>query len=331
MESVYDKKGIFVNNNNNNCNVVVKVNFIGKKFKEFKINKELTIAKFKQMLYSYFNIDFSSYLLLYKNKRLSIHDVRLVRNVFRNESGKALVFIVNENDYPKMKMKFKQDNFTSGYVVKQDIPQAHFYKMLNRFFKFKGIPFEVQVNKYLGYNKGYDLNFQSVDVAKDFNNFYALYRKNNNISNTYHKNESSLSMNKEISLPNIHSSSLHIHSATNNSIENDLLCNVGHSTNNKSNSNSNRSNGDVKNKNIKIIRSVSNTYMGPEERRLHLAYLDKKNWICNIPFKVSVGNYSKGGETYIKNYVSMSKSEPPVIHKYRDINKRRWITQKGFC
>ena len=331
MESVYDKKGIFVNNDNTN-NVVIKVNFIGQTFKEFNINKELTIAKFKQMLYSYFNIDFSSYILLYKNKKLLLHDVRLVGNVFRNELGKALVFIVNVDDYNKMKIKLKHDNFTSGYVVKQNIPQVHFYKMLKMFFKFKGIPFEAQVNKYLGNNKGYDLNFQSVDVAKDFNNFYALYKKNSiSSSNTYshHKNESNLNLNKDNSLPIIHS-----HSATNNSIEDDLSYNVGQTTKNKSVSYSNRSNkDDAKNKNIKIkmIRSVSNTYMGPEERRLHLAYLDKKNWICNKPFKVSVGNYGKGGDMYIKNYVARSKSEPPVIHKYRDVNKTRWITQKGFC
>ena len=332
MESVYDKKVIFVNNNNNN-NVLVKVNFVGKKFKEFNINKELTVASFKQMLFSYFNIDFSSYLLLYRNKKLSINDVRLVGNVFNNELGKALVFIVNINDYHKMKMVLKHENFTSGYVVKQNIPQVHFYKMLSRFFKFKGIPFEVQVNKYLGYNKGYDLNFQSVDLAKDFNNFYALYRESNCSNNTYHKNVSNSNVNKEISLPNIHSKSLN--SAPTNSIEDDLSYNnVCNSTKNKSSSytNSKRSsNGVVKNKNFKMIRSVSNTYMGPEERRLHLAYLDKKNWICNKPFKVSVGNYSKGGETYIKNYVSMSKSEPPVIHQYRDVNKTRWITQTGFC
>ena len=103
MESVYDKKGIFVNNDNTN-NVVIKVNFIGQTFKEFNINKELTIAKFKQMLYSYFNIDFSSYILLYKNKKLLLHDVRLVGNVFRNELGKALVFIVNVDDYNDIKL-----------------------------------------------------------------------------------------------------------------------------------------------------------------------------------------------------------------------------------
>ena len=32
----------------------------------------------------------------------------------------------------------------------------------------------------------------------------------------------------------------------------------------------------------------------------------------------------------IKNYVNETPSESPLIHKFREINKHRWISRKGF-
>ena len=80
----------------------------------------------------------------------------------------------------------------------------------------------------------------------------------------------------------------------------------------------------------KINRSVSSRYMCPEEKRIHEAFLDKKNWINKSGFIVSAGKYSFH-DRYISNYVNMTPSEPPVNHKYRDVNKKKWITEKGFC
>jgi hypothetical protein len=42
-------------------------------------------------------------------------------------------------------------------------------------------------------------------------------------------------------------------------------------------------------------------------------------------------NYTKNaGTSYIRNYVSMDPSEPPVLHKYREQDKSKWIGGKFF-
>jgi hypothetical protein len=70
--------------------------------------------------------------------------------------------------------------------------------------------------------------------------------------------------------------------------------------------------------------------MNYEEKRRHEAFLDKQNWINKEGFIVSVGKYSMKIKD-ISNYVGMTPSEPPVNYKYRIVNKKKWITPKGFC
>jgi hypothetical protein len=57
--------------------------------------------------------------------------------------------------------------------------------------------------------------------------------------------------------------------------------------------------------------------------------LDKSNWIDKKGFISSVGNYREKCN-FIKNYVNATPSNPPVIYKFRDINKNKWINKKGF-
>lgn len=56
-----------------------------------------------------------------------------------------------------------------------------------------------------------------------------------------------------------------------------------------------------------------------------------KKWIvkggfCPFTGKLSSQKYFK----YIKNYVSQDPSEPPVIYKFREIHKEKWMGNKGF-
>jgi hypothetical protein len=80
----------------------------------------------------------------------------------------------------------------------------------------------------------------------------------------------------------------------------------------------------------KLLRNASCRYMNYEEKRRHEAFLDKQNWINKEGFIVSVGKYSMKIKD-ISNYVGMTPSEPPVNYKYRIVNKKKWITPKGFC
>ena len=79
----------------------------------------------------------------------------------------------------------------------------------------------------------------------------------------------------------------------------------------------------------KYIRNAS-PYMTEEEKRLEENLKDKKNWIDKRGFFSSVGHYSVQPH-FISNYVQLTPSESPLNHKFRDVEKKKWITQKGFC
>ena len=34
--------------------------------------------------------------------------------------------------------------------------------------------------------------------------------------------------------------------------------------------------------------------------------------------------------SFIPNYVNATPSEPPLNHKYREVNKNKWINKSGF-
>lgn len=81
--------------------------------------------------------------------------------------------------------------------------------------------------------------------------------------------------------------------------------------------------------NQEYIRNAS-PYISEEEKRLQEYIQDKKNWIDKKGFVSSVGHYSFH-PNYIKNYVQLTPSESPLNHKFRDVQKSKWITEKGFC
>jgi hypothetical protein len=52
--------------------------------------------------------------------------------------------------------------------------------------------------------------------------------------------------------------------------------------------------------------------------------MDKK-WIVKNDFKTYFGKASTGKVNYIQNYVTRDPSEPPLLHKFRDKDKERWL------
>ena len=61
-----------------------------------------------------------------------------------------------------------------------------------------------------------------------------------------------------------------------------------------------------------------------EERENKKKFIDKKN-----KFVTSVGKYSMK-PNFIPNYVGMTPSENPNEHSFREVDKKKWITIKGF-
>ena len=73
----------------------------------------------------------------------------------------------------------------------------------------------------------------------------------------------------------------------------------------------------------------SSPYIDEEEKRLLDEKENKKKFISDKGFFTAVGKYSMPPH-YISNYVQLSPSENPSTHKFRNVNKNKWITNKGF-
>ena len=77
------------------------------------------------------------------------------------------------------------------------------------------------------------------------------------------------------------------------------------------------------------------TNSSPYINFLHKEYLDKienkKKWVCNKDFITSVGRAENNKNIFIiKNYVNITPSYSPLLYKFRNENKTKWMSKKGF-
>ena len=74
----------------------------------------------------------------------------------------------------------------------------------------------------------------------------------------------------------------------------------------------------------------SSPYISENEKRILEEKENKKKcWNKKQKFIVSVGKYSMK-PNFISNYVGMTPSENPKTHEFRMVDKKKWITIKGF-
>lgn len=73
----------------------------------------------------------------------------------------------------------------------------------------------------------------------------------------------------------------------------------------------------------------SSPYISENEKRILEEKENRKHFFKNKNFVVSVGKYSMK-PNFIPNYVGMTPSENPKTHEFRNVNKKKWLTNKGF-
>ena len=73
----------------------------------------------------------------------------------------------------------------------------------------------------------------------------------------------------------------------------------------------------------------SSPYISENEKRILEEKENKKHFFKNKNFVTSVGKYSMK-PNFIPNYVGMTPSENPKNHEFRNVDKNKWITDKGF-
>ena len=75
----------------------------------------------------------------------------------------------------------------------------------------------------------------------------------------------------------------------------------------------------------------SSPYMSLEHREYIEKLKNKKKWVSDRDFITSVGRPINNKKIFvIQNYVSITPSIPPVLYKFRNENKKKWMTTKGF-
>lgn len=57
---------------------------------------------------------------------------------------------------------------------------------------------------------------------------------------------------------------------------------------------------------------------------------NKKKWIDKKGFNNSVGKASLNNSNFIKNYVRITPSLPPLLYQFRKPEKEKWINKSGF-
>ena len=76
---------------------------------------------------------------------------------------------------------------------------------------------------------------------------------------------------------------------------------------------------------IPVIRNAS-PYIS-EEELYRMEYIkSKQRWVDGQPFKTYFGKASSSSSSnFIPNYVTLTPSEPPALHKFRNLEKDKWV------
>lgn len=78
------------------------------------------------------------------------------------------------------------------------------------------------------------------------------------------------------------------------------------------------------------INRISSPYFTEEDLRHLDSYHNKEKWIDSKGFSLATSNNYISKLPLIKNFVMASPSNPPVLHKFRDVKKEKWINRQGF-
>jgi hypothetical protein len=71
-------------------------------------------------------------------------------------------------------------------------------------------------------------------------------------------------------------------------------------------------------------------YLPDEKYVLQEYHKNKRRWISKGGFNNFVGKATSNKQYVIKNYVQQTPSKPPVLHSFREVEKKKWMSQKGF-
>lgn len=325
------------NNLKSNKNITIKIYF-NNSVEDIIISSDATITELGKKICDKFLLSHFNYTISYKNKKLSMNDLKKVSYYFDHDPNPFL-FIIN-NSILSPDCKQSRSVFLSTNLNEKGVKD-----LVNKFFEYKCLPFNAIIKLLL--EKKYRIRFTKPVLANEFIQFYKImnskkidsriemglklpnikFRKNISSEFVLEKNRKENVLNNVIKQN--HKDSLISDRTVKSGLDIYHPCYIKQL-------NSIQTTKRGRNK-IKLVKSSYKgvfklPFLNPDERYYREQYLDKKNWVDKKGFIVSVGNYKMGGFgcNFISNYVSATPSQPPLNHNFREIDKNKWMNKKGF-
>ena len=305
MSNLYAKN--IEENNNMNSSIKYKININYKnKNNLIRIDFDILISELKQIIFSYFKIDYTHFDLYYKNAKILLNDNRPIALLFQKDiSNIPILFLIEKNI--SNNLIAKKAIYPVEIITK--FPLNKVKKILNEFFEYKNYPNDAIIIKSK-LKDLYIIKFRKSIFTTEFKQFFNINYNNKLKSNS-----------TIISLPKINES-------IKNSNVNDNIYNINNSKS-------------CKNRNtIKYINNEDNSFEKPEfpikyinnEDKYYIGkILDTKSWLYKQGFINNTNKLNINNNYYfIKNYVGATPNIPPILHKFRDVSKNLWIDKKGF-
>ena len=330
------------------------------------LDKNASVSQVINALFSSFSLEKNLYNISYNDKTLKTTDNRILKNLIGKNSSPT--FIISQKskiqkiakellDMPQQRIKSQRTNV----LIYNAISKENVENILSNFNNS---------NKLSSNNKGIIAtnNDNFIKIAfnnKKYANGFESYLKYIKIMNPIYKNMSFKIDNVRSSLSPFfknnlqHSETINTNfrsspytmskGSTNNSkiysnenyvnnsyINNNYMKNNIYGNNNNNFNNFSNRNDDIHNKRYinkyfshqEFVRN-SSPYITEHEKKVLEEKNKKKNFLNKKGFITSVGNYSMKPK-YIENYVQQTPSEFPLNHKFREENKEKWMTPKGF-
>jgi hypothetical protein len=70
--------------------------------------------------------------------------------------------------------------------------------------------------------------------------------------------------------------------------------------------------------------------MSDNEKKIKEIQANKKKWLIPKGFNSHVGRATSTRHKLISNYVGLTPSQIPVLHRFREVDKKKWIAPKNF-
>lgn len=307
-------------------------------------DKIYSISSIIKKIFNHFSLDPSFYEVVYNGQPLKQDDLRTLR-IFLGKNNDNPIFTVRKkkilssvgNAIIKGNISTISSLPTSSVIVNiiNIINMQVIKDQVNEFYLEKKIKSKQKI--YFGKRNTATVHLPSSNLALEFikkiNHLkqYPLYKNlQAEIVNEDVKSDTTSNTNK--------SKRTNISNKNSNSVQKNVM-NINNHNNNKHSLFYENYGGVLNNKNQKklvefykhqeYIRN-SSPYGFEEAKRKQQEKEDKNNWYDHKGFISSVGKNSIRAN-YIANYVTLAQSESPLNHKFREIQRQRWLTEKGFC